>query len=93
MLPGDFNNLKNTIANATFESTKLGIAKSAASMNRFTSDQVLNLLYMFTYESTKLEFAKLAYNSTIDKAQFYIVNNAFTYSSSIDDLNRYISRY
>jgi hypothetical protein len=92
MLQGDFMNLKNTIANASFESTKLNIAKSAASMNQFSSEQVRDLLYLFTYESTKLEFAKLAYNSTIDKERFYIVYNAFTYSSSVDELSRYISR-
>lgn len=92
MSQGDFINLKYTMANATFESTKFSIAKSAVSMNRFTSDQVLALLYMFTYESTKLDFAKLAYSSTIDKERFYLVYNAFTYSSSVDELNRYISR-
>lgn len=89
---GDFINLKNTIANATFESTEFGIARSAAALNRFTSNQVHDLLYLFTYESTKLNFAKLAYNSTIDKERFYIVYNAFTYSSSVDELSRYISR-
>jgi len=92
MTQGDYMNLKNTIANATFESTKLNIAKSAASMNQFSSEQVRDLLYLFTYESTKLEFAKLAYNSTIDKERFFVVYNAFTYSSSVDELSRYISR-
>jgi hypothetical protein len=89
----DFINLKYTIGNATFESTRLSIAKSAASMNKFTSEQVRDLLYLFTYESSKLDFAKLAYNSTIDRERFYIVYNAFTYSSSVDELSRYISRY
>jgi hypothetical protein len=92
MSPNDFNSLKQTIANATFESTRYSIAKSAANLNRFTSQQVLELLYLFTYESTRLDFAKLAYYSVIDKEKFFIVYDAFTFSSSVDELSRYISR-
>jgi hypothetical protein len=92
MSPNDFNALKRTMVNATFESTRYSIAKSAANLNRFTSQQVLELLYLFTYESTRLDFAKLAYYSVIDKERFYIVYDAFNFSSSVDELSRYISR-
>lgn len=92
MSPNDFNALKITIANAKFESTKFSIAKSAISLNRLTSSQVFDLLYLFTYESTKLDFAKLAYYSVIDKERFFIVYDTFTFSNSVDELSRYISR-
>jgi hypothetical protein len=93
MAPNDFYALKNTIANAKFESTRFSIAKSAVSLNCFTSQQIHELLYLFTFESTRVDFAKLAYYSVIDKERFYLVYDAFTFSSSIDELSRFISRY
>jgi hypothetical protein len=89
----DFYTLKNTIANASFESTRYNIAKSAVSQNCFTSQQIHELLYLFTFESTRVDFAKLAYYSVIDKERFYLVYDAFTFSSSIDEVSRYVSRY
>jgi len=93
MAPNDFYVLKNTIANASFESTRFSIAKSAVSLNCFTSQQIHELLYLFTFESTRVDFAKLAYYSVIDKGRFYLVYDAFTFSSSIDEVSRYVSRF
>ena len=76
--------------NATFESGKLKIAKQAVSMNTVSSQQVFELVQLFTFESTKLEFAKFAYSRTFDKGNYFVVNNAFTFNSSINALNDYI---
>jgi hypothetical protein len=86
----EFQGLKATIANASFESTRLNIARSATYSNMFTTQQIIEILYMFSFESTKLDFAKLAYNRTIDQNNYYRVNNVFSFESSIRDLNRYI---
>lgn len=89
--PADFSSLKMTILKSGFESTKLGVASNALMYNNFTSAQIAEILYLFTFESTKLEFAKLAYAKVVDKERFFLVYNAFTFKSSIDELNRYIS--
>jgi len=54
---------------------------------------VKELVGLFTFESSKLEIAKAAYGRTIDKNNFYQVNDAFTFSSSVDELSEYINTY
>jgi hypothetical protein len=90
MSDNDFTQLKQVIENATFESSKIKIAEQAIAGNYFYAEQVVDLLYLFTFESSKLEIAKLAYQHTLNKEKYYIVNNAFTFESSIDELNQYI---
>lgn len=90
MHPQSFAMLKATIESKSFESSKLQIAKQALTGNTFSSAQVTELLMLFDFESTKLEFAKHAYHKVADKQNFYLVNNAFSFASSIDELNQYI---
>lgn len=90
MQPADFEMLKQTIRNQSFDSSRLSVAKQATSMNYLNSRQVFELMELLTFESSKLEFAKHAYNRTVDRNNYYVVNNAFTYSSSVDELTRYL---
>jgi len=89
----DFMNLKSLVASTSFDDTKLAICKQAVSANSVTSSQVSELMMLLTFESGKLDLAKFAYGNVVDKSRFYLVNNAFTFSSSIDELNRYIQSY
>ncbi|HLP49327.1 MAG TPA: DUF4476 domain-containing protein [Chitinophagales bacterium] len=91
MNPNDFGQLKRTIDNAGFESTRLTIFKQAAAYNYFTTAQVRELMDLFWFENTKLEVAKVAYNKTIDQNNYYLVNNEFSFSSSVNQLGEYIA--
>ena len=91
MTDDNFNQLRNTIDRASFESSKLEIAKQALSTNAFTTRQVVSLMNTFSFESTKLELAKMAYNKTIDKNNYYLVNDAFYFCSSITELQQYLA--
>ncbi len=86
----EFSMLKNLIEKQSFDSSKLETAKSALYKNKITSRQVLELVRMLTFESSKLDLAKFAYDCTIDQGNYFVVNNAFTFPSSIDELNKYI---
>jgi len=86
----NFMSLVSVINSSTFESSKIQIAKQAISSNYFRARQVKQLLNLFTFESSKLEIAKLAYLKTLDKGNFFLVNDAFTFESSIDELNEFI---
>ena len=50
-------------------------------------------MLLFTYEDTRLELAKYAYGYTYDIGNFYKLNDAFTYESSIEELNEYIQGF
>jgi hypothetical protein len=89
----DFNSLKNSVNAQSFDSSKLAIAKQGIASNNLTAAQVKELVGLFTFESSKLEIAKAAYGRTIDKNNFYQVNDAFTFSSSVDELSEYINTY
>jgi hypothetical protein len=92
MRDSDFNEAKNSIASKTFEDTKMQIAKQVAQSNCFKTSQVKEIMMLFTFEESKLEFAKYAYDYTFDVGNYYKVNDAFTFESSIDDLNAHIKR-
>ena len=86
----DFDQLKCSITSKNFDSSRLQIAKQALSTNYFTSRQISELMQLMTFESSRLELARTGYANTLDKQNYYIVYDAFTFESSIDDLNRFI---
>jgi hypothetical protein len=91
MSPQAFSYLKSTIVNTSFDSSKLEIAKQAVRSNRVSSQQVYELVSLMTFESNKLDLAMFAYRFTVDKGSYFIVNNAFSFSSSISKLNHFIA--
>lgn len=93
MSAADFSALKNSVNAQSFDSSKLTIAKQGIASNNLTAAQVKELLGLFTFESSKLEIAKAAYGKTIDRNNYYQVNDAFTFSSSVDELSTYINNY
>jgi len=86
MSQDDFNQLLRVIGAKTFESTRQEIALGAISSNYFTSEQVRQILKTFSFETTKIEVAKRAYNRVVDPDKYYVVYDAFTFESSINDL-------
>ena len=93
MSPGDFESMKASIASKSFEDSKMTIAKQIMNNNCLLSGQVRDLMGLFTFEEGKLDLAKYAYGRTYDIGNYYKVNDAFTFESSIDDLNGYINSY
>lgn len=87
---GQFRQLKKRIMYTRFESDKLDIMEMELAHHYFTSQQVFELVSLFDYESYRVEVAKMAYHKTVDKQNFYLVYDAFHFSSSIDKLERYI---
>jgi len=90
MSEDQFRELKNSVSNKPFEETKLSVAREAIAANGVKTNQVAELMELMTFEDSKLTLAKYAYGYTIDKNEYYLVNDAFTFSSSIDDLSQYI---
>ncbi len=90
--PGEFSELKRSIASKSFEDSKLTIAKQVVGNACLLSSQVKELMLLFSFEESRLELAKFAYGRTYDIGNYYKVNDAFTFESSIDELNQYISR-
>ncbi|MBL7927165.1 MAG: DUF4476 domain-containing protein [Bacteroidia bacterium] len=90
LFDNDFRDLKSTIASKTFEDTKLTIAKQVLRDHCLLTAQVKELTALFTFEETKLDFAKYAYDFTYDRGNYFKLNDVFTFESSIEELDRYI---
>lgn len=86
----NFDVAMRMINQASFDSQKKTIAKQYLSSNDVTSQEVLDMIRIFDFESSRLEIAKLAYSSTIDPQNYFIVNQGFQFSSSSNALNRFI---
>ncbi len=88
-----FNQLLQTVSNETFDSDRLDVIKIALMYNDLNTSQVAILMSQFTFDSDKLTFAKLAYPKTVDKENYYLVSNGFTFSRSKNKLLNYIENY
>jgi len=93
MLGNDFEQAKQSISSKSFEDSKLTIAKQVINTNCLLSTQVKEIILLFTFEDTRLELAKYCYGYTLDIGNYYKVNDAFTFESSIDELNKYIAGF
>lgn len=86
----DFLEGKNSIKSKTFADSKMTIAKQITKNNCPTASQIRDYTKLFTFENDKLEYAKFAYSYCYDTANYYKVNDAFEFESSIEDLNEHI---
>ncbi len=91
MNTSDFRSAKETIGKASFDDTKLSTAKTILSSNCVSTDQVVQLCGLFSFEGNKLEFAKFAYGKTTDPGNYFKVANVFSFDASKTELNNYVS--
>jgi len=89
----DFASSKESISSKTFEDSKLTIAKQVIGANCMLASQVKEIMQLFTFEDNKIEIAKYAYSHTYDIGNYYKLNDAFTFESSIDELNTYVASH
>lgn len=90
MNSSEFADAKKSIESKGFEETKMTMAQQIGRDRCFSTEQVKGIMGLFGFEETKLEFAKFAYDRTHDIGNFYRVNDAFGFESSIEELNDYI---
>lgn len=88
----EFNRLVENIKSKWFSTQKIQAAKDAVQHEYFRTDQVRQLLVLFSTDNDKLELAKLAYDRTVDKRSFYTLYDVFSFQSSRDELDRYIKQ-
>lgn len=93
MSPADFESAKRSIAAKSFSDSKMALAKQILDSNCLLSDQVRQMMQLFDFEDDKLELAKYAYGYTLDYGNFYKLNDAFTFESSIEELDNYIRSF
>jgi hypothetical protein len=88
----ELKDILRAIRKEPFENTRSQMARQIVSSSRkqFLSSQIKDILGCFDFEPTRLEFAKFAYDYTLDQERYFLVNEAFSFSSSKDTLTRYL---
>lgn len=92
MRNSDFSKAVESISSKSFEDSKLSIAKQITRGNCLSSSQVKEIMELFSFEDTRLQFAKYAYDFTFDKGNYYQVNDAFDFESTIEELDSYLQK-
>lgn len=87
-----FATVKQSISSKDFEDSKLTVAQQVAKSNCLFAEQVKEIMLLFDFESTRLEFAKEAYSHTYDIDNYFLLNDAFDFESSISELNEFITK-
>jgi hypothetical protein len=90
MTEDDFKSMKESINSKSFEDSKLQVAKQVTEVNCMLASQIKEILTLFNFEATRLEFAKYAYDHTYDLSNYYKVKDAFQFEGSGRELDGYI---
>ncbi len=92
-MPEDkFLQLIDMLRKEAFESSKLDIVRTAAKNNFFTSEQVKRIMEEFQFDENRLKVAKILYPRVVDRENFFVVYSALTYSSSREQLRKWIEK-
>lgn len=92
MNPNDFNAALQTIKRQGFDDSRLKTAQQVAQNNCLNTNQIIEICKIFGFEETKLTFAKFAFDSCVEPRNYFKVNDVFSFTSSADELNDFISR-
>lgn len=87
-----FSQFLETVRNESFDSNRLKIAKTYANQTALTAEQIKQIATTFSFDSNRLEWAKTAYNSCVDKGNYFLLKNTFSFSSNYTDLMDYINQ-
>jgi hypothetical protein len=93
MEEGQFSDAINSVASKDFDDSKFTMAKQITGANCLTADQVRRMMSELDFEDSKLQYAKFAYSKTYDIGNYYKLNDAFDFESSIDELNEHINGF
>lgn len=86
----DFDSAIATIKKQSFEETKLKTAKQIITANCLNVNQISQICQSFSFEDSKLDFAKFAYQFCVEPKNYFKLNSIFSFSSSVDDLTDYV---
>jgi hypothetical protein len=87
----DISALKAAVDERITDTDKQKLVQSVLEGSSYTTEQVRTIISWFNFESTKLDVAKWAYKGVSDKQNYWKVESDFTYTSSKDEFNTYIS--
>ncbi|MDO4880307.1 MAG: DUF4476 domain-containing protein [Capnocytophaga sp.] len=95
VMPDDVfrNFISNLRQNYTFDDEKAIFIEQQMRTTAFTSQQIKELASAFSFDKAKLTMAKKLYPICVDKNNFFVVYQIFTFSSDKKQLMEYVRDY
>jgi len=90
MSSSDFEKGKLTVSKQSFAESMMKSAKQMTKANCMNIKQIRAIMDLFSFEESKLEYAKFAYEYCVDKKNYFQLTEAFSFSSSSDSLNEFL---
>lgn len=87
----EFDQLKNSLKDRSFDDKKMDLLKLVVNNNYFSTSQVKEVVKLFSFNNNQLNAAKLLYPYTVDQEYYYTVGDAFTFSTSKSDLDKFLA--
>jgi hypothetical protein len=84
----EFERVLQSIDKEWFEGNKIKSAVHVVRNNMLSTDQVKELMRLFTFENNRLELAKQAYDNVVDKWNYREVYTLFSFEASKRELER-----
>jgi len=88
--PHNFNLGYSSIMRYFFDENRLVAAKRFIRNQHLSVNQIIKLMHVFTWEKTKLKFAKYAYKKTYDTENYFRVFDFLFFETSRIELDKYI---
>ena len=85
----EFNERMGAVNREHFDDKRLAKAKQVFDDEILSTNQVITVVKSFSFDDSKVDFAKWAYSRTIDKKNYYKVEDQFSFGSSKTDLSNY----
>ncbi len=84
------NGLKTKVSAKTTDTQKLALLKEELKDEKLNTDDIADMMDWFSFEASKVEFAKWAYPQVVDKEYYGDLDGKFSYKSSQDDFNNFL---
>ncbi len=92
MSAASFNQAKTSVSSKSFSDSKMTTAKQITQTNCLTAQQIKEMTMLFDFETDRVTYASFAHNRCTDPQNYFIVNDAFEFESSIEELNQNINK-
>jgi hypothetical protein len=90
MAPASFTTMKKSVEAKPFSDTKMSTAKVATKNACLSVEQVKEIGKLFMMDEEKLAYAEFAYDYCVDKANYYLVSDIFSFSGTTEDFNKFL---
>lgn len=85
-----FESIKSSIEEKEFEDSRLKSCKQNIAGKCMSTDQIKSILKLLSYEESRLEVAKFAFEYTHDIENYHLLNEVFSFGSSKKELEQYL---